>query len=1198
MTNNNSGGFLHRATHILIFLGIVLSCLFHTIGSALTGPVTDYDSISSGGVSESKSEQAATLSLDSVPLCNNDNFADRIALFGTNIVFEGSNVGATVEPGEPAHGNGADYQSVWWTWTAPTNGMLRLWNAGVCLFYANIFEGDNVSALHLLRSSMGVTECEVKAGQTYQLAFDSLYQPGGRALELHLTFQAAPTNDMFAARVALEGTNLFVRGSTFMATLETNEPAPHVFHGRSSWWTWTAPAQGTVTISSAVNLFVYVGDSLTNLAPIAFPGTTVRFPAAAGSIYQIAALDASQGSSLTLALKLQTTVPSNDLFANATEITGTNLTLSGSLENASVEYGEPSSWCASLQQSIWWRWTAPMRAVVPVSATGSSVSVQASVFTGSSLTQLEEVPQLSSDGYQFVAEAGQAYYIRVWNCGGTESQAQDVVLHVEETLPPPFLALYPNNLTEVPGRQRGLWVVAEGLGPFQYQWRFEGRELVGQTNSCLFLPRVSPADTGTYTVDVWNEYGMSSTNSFLYVPNAGDHTTAASAIVLRGKRSSGRGWGLDSSAVWFVWRAPSDGAVDLNGVNTSLIWVYRGSASHLQNVRSDWAGGDLAHYRFKAAAGVVYWFQVWPHAVSGSLTEVELKVSQPALPASENSIFEYQPYDQIVEVGGSCYFAVGLKEDIGAVRYQWLHNDRRIVGATDSYYSIESASPADAGSYRVAVTVGKTGLVHRSGIAQLTLDNGQPPVNDNFTNATLLNGSTATASQNPLHGTVEQSEPDTDNLSGATLWWKWVAPEDGRVVVRLPFTADLRVYTGSELGSLKPEGVILQSEGLGLAIFSATAGSNYFIRVDYYEPFHFELAQNEADLRARIVIQPYGLSVPVGAGFTFDPTVAGAEPLSFQWTCNRVPIIGATNCSLTLTNLSFANNGYYRLTVSNQFGSEKSQPARLDVYRPINITQPLRNLVVNSNATVVLQVKATGGRINYGWYKNGLPLGVSSSTLMLTNVGPQDAGFYYVRIANGTFVTGSSALVSVVSSPFDINRNGETDLLLRRPNGRLTAALMKGTNFAIGKVLSGHAAMLPTDSVVIGRAHLAGFKHNSFIVRDTNNALSLVRAAATNLIESFPFRPGLDPAWTPVGTVALDYESMAVVSLSSPGQLAITTIPDAISIGITRVTTLPEGAFYIGAGDFMGIAEKIYCADGRMARCLPCCSATASSSDG
>ena len=77
--------------------------------------------------------------------------------------------------------------------------------------------------------------------------------------------QAQPANDMFANRKVITGTNITAAGSNTGATRETGEP----FHagvsgGASVWWSWRAPTQGIVTISTAGSSFdtvlgVYTG---------------------------------------------------------------------------------------------------------------------------------------------------------------------------------------------------------------------------------------------------------------------------------------------------------------------------------------------------------------------------------------------------------------------------------------------------------------------------------------------------------------------------------------------------------------------------------------------------------------------------------------------------------------------------------------------------------------------------------------------------------------------------------------------------------------------------------------------------------------------------------------------------------------------------------------------------------------------------
>ena len=60
----------------------------------------------------------------------NDAFAQRTLLTGLTNVIDSSNVGATVEVGEPEHAGLWSSQSVWWSWRAPVTGTMKLSTMG------------------------------------------------------------------------------------------------------------------------------------------------------------------------------------------------------------------------------------------------------------------------------------------------------------------------------------------------------------------------------------------------------------------------------------------------------------------------------------------------------------------------------------------------------------------------------------------------------------------------------------------------------------------------------------------------------------------------------------------------------------------------------------------------------------------------------------------------------------------------------------------------------------------------------------------------------------------------------------------------------------------------------------------------------------------------------------------------------------
>lgn len=66
-----------------------------------------------------------------------------------------------------------------------------------------------------------------------------------------------------------------------------------------------------------------------------------------------------------------------------------------------------------------------------------------------------------------------------------------------------------------------------------------------------------------------------------------------------------------------------------------------------------------------------------------------------------------------------------------------------------------------------------------------------------------------------------------------------------------------------------------------------------------------------------------------GKSVTFTVGVTGSAPFQYAWEKDGVAISGATNSTLTLTNLQMTNGGSFRVVVSNGLGSTTSQPAIL-----------------------------------------------------------------------------------------------------------------------------------------------------------------------------------------------------------------------------------------------------------------------------
>jgi len=117
-----------------------------------------------------------------------------------------------------------------------------------------------------------------------------------------------PPNDDFTNRIVIDGSTNVVYGTISGAAKEPGEP-DHAGNpgGNSVWWTWTAPANGTVTftasgLGSSTLLGVYSRSSVLNLSVLGSsislnPSQLARvvLNVAAGAVCQIA-LDGNYGS--------------------------------------------------------------------------------------------------------------------------------------------------------------------------------------------------------------------------------------------------------------------------------------------------------------------------------------------------------------------------------------------------------------------------------------------------------------------------------------------------------------------------------------------------------------------------------------------------------------------------------------------------------------------------------------------------------------------------------------------------------------------------------------------------------------------------------------------------------------------------------------------------------------------------------------
>ncbi|HXU77167.1 MAG TPA: immunoglobulin domain-containing protein [Methylomirabilota bacterium] len=202
--------------------------------------------------------------------------------------------------------------------------------------------------------------------------------------------------------------------------------------------------------------------------------------------------------------------PPNDEFTNATLLSGNLAIFSGTLSNATYADNEPGDPCGSFFSlpTVWWSWTASESSAVVVETLEHSPTTMTAfaVFMGDDVSTLSALDCNFMDAVtnrylSFLATSGTTYYLRVLG------DAASFTMRLRATNPPVVLA-QPQSTTLAAGSSAWFGVVAGGMAPLHYQWRFGGAELPGQTAPILLLETPAATQAGPYSVILSNVSGV------------------------------------------------------------------------------------------------------------------------------------------------------------------------------------------------------------------------------------------------------------------------------------------------------------------------------------------------------------------------------------------------------------------------------------------------------------------------------------------------------------------------------------------------------------------------------------------------------------------------------------------------------------------------------------------------------------------
>jgi hypothetical protein len=307
-----------------------------------------------------------------------------------------------------------------------------------------------------------------------------------------------------------------------------------------------------------------------------------------------------------------------------------------------------------------------------------------------------------------------------------------------------------------------------------------------------------------------------------------------------------------------------------------------------------------------------------------------------------------QPADQTNNAGSTAQFSV-LAAGLPPLGYRWLFNGTNlpaatnIFGTTSNVLTLTNVASANAGSYRVVVTNAYGSVT--SSVATLTVF-VPPAITTQPTNLTVYAGSNATFS-----ATASGTAP---------LAYQWL-------------------FNGTNL----PAGPNVSGTTTNVLTLtnaaSANAGSYQVIVTNVYGSVTSSVAALTVVYPPTITTQPTNLTVYAGSTAAFSVTASGTAPLGYRWLFNgtNLPagpnISGTTTNVLTITNVTSANVGSYRLVITNNYGS---------------ITSSVATLTVNLLSTTMTLTSSA----NPGGYKSSLyftagvsPTAATGSVQFLTN---------------------------------------------------------------------------------------------------------------------------------------------------------------------------------------------------------------------
>jgi alpha-tubulin suppressor-like RCC1 family protein len=254
------------------------------------------------------------------------------------------------------------------------------------------------------------------------------------------------------------------------------------------------------------------------------------------------------------------------------------------------------------------------------------------------------------------------------------------------------------------------WVEAAGPGPFFYQWRKDGTNLVGATNQQLWLHSVTFSDTGDYSCVVSNQHGTAIT------PPARITIVPAPARIVSQPQDQFTYAGGDATF-----------AVQTSGSSPiSYQWYQNTTNSHSDANAISGATNSILPLINVSANQLRYYFVIATNAGGSATSRVALLTVTNRI---EAPVIAIQPQSDSLFVGAKFVLSV-TAGGVTPLTYHWSKDGALLSGETSATVGFNPFAAGDAGSYQVIVSNSfgtVTSSVATLTVSTRTLDPWPPP---------------------------------------------------------------------------------------------------------------------------------------------------------------------------------------------------------------------------------------------------------------------------------------------------------------------------------------------------------------------------------------------------------------------------------------------------------------------------------------